>query len=78
MFESLSQLGTGGILALLIVREVLTFLGKKKGVSRDAGAQDVAYWNKDYRDAVREVNAETLGPRLERIERLLERVIERP
>jgi len=33
MVDSILQLGTGGILALLLVREVLTFLAKKKGDS---------------------------------------------
>jgi len=34
--ESLTQLGVGGVLAFLIIKEVLGFLGKKNAGSRDA------------------------------------------
>lgn len=73
------QLGTGGLLALMVIREVLAFLAKRKnGNGHNAGEMAPSYWTKDYRDAVREVTAEQIAPRLERIERQLERLLERP
>jgi hypothetical protein len=33
MEEALTQVGVGGVLAILIIREVFTFMGRKKNVN---------------------------------------------
>ena len=50
MNETLTQLGIGGIFALLIIREVLTFLKAKKenGKNGAAGERSVEYWQQQF------------------------------
>lgn len=67
------QLGAGGILALLVIREVLAFLGKRKnGNGSKAGDMDPAFWKHEFRDAVKD----SVGEQLDRIERSLDRISE--
>jgi hypothetical protein len=46
--EPLMQIGIGGVFALLIIREVLTFLKAKKGNGGAAGERTVEYWQQQF------------------------------
>ena len=53
----MTEIGVGGILALLIIREVLTFLKTRKMSSRPNTAGDLSpdYWQGEQRKAMTEV-----------------------
>lgn len=59
------------MLAILVIREVLTFLAKRKnGNGHKSGELDPAYWQREFRAAVKD----SVGEQLDRIERHLERL----
>lgn len=66
MPDVLMQLGVGGIVALLVIREVLGFLNKRKEngqkKERVAGEMSPEFWQADYRKAVTEVVASIVVP----------------
>lgn len=54
------QIGVGGIFALMVIKEVLTFIlnfsrNKKNGNGKIAGDQSIEYWQAEQRKAVIEV-----------------------
>jgi hypothetical protein len=53
--EAIAQVGVGGALALLIVREVLAFLKGRNGKTpTSAGDKSVEFWQMEYRKATDE------------------------
>lgn len=74
MGEVLSQLGVGGLLALLLVREVLGFLGKRKAASNGGhDTKEIPAWfvNEKFVQVV-----ERITRTLENQEKLLERLLQ--
>ena len=58
MTDTMTQLGIGGIVALLIIREVLRFLRSRNGSSSSpagsSGSQSIEFWQAEIRKAVSE------------------------
>ena len=48
------QIGVGGTFAILVIREVLTFVSKKSKPNGTSGEKDPAYWQMEFRDAVKQ------------------------
>ncbi len=68
------QLGTGGLFALLVVREVLSFLREKGRVLNGSGGKPVDFWRLELRTAVNEGLATTLKPLIETQVQLLREI----
>lgn len=65
MNDALLQLGVGGILAILVIREVLGFLRRRNadGVGL-AGEQSVDYWRRQHYEAARQATVDVMTPML--------------
>ena len=76
--DNLTQIGVGGILALLIIREVLRFLAgrKPKPDNGSAGTKSVEFWQAQQRTAVREVLGDLIAPFLATQTDILRRIQE--
>ena len=72
MGDSLTQLMAGGALAIIILREVFTFLGKQKRNGK-SGELDPAYWQREFRAAVKDAIREDMNRIESKVDRLLER-----
>lgn len=56
MGETLTQIGVGGVFALLVIREVLSFLkSRKNGSTKLAGELTSDYWQAEQRKATSEI-----------------------
>lgn len=62
--EPILQIGVGGVLALLIIREVLRFLKQRQPASGavSAGAQSPEYWQAEQRKAITDVVVSIVVP----------------
>lgn len=55
------DVGIGGLLALLVLREVFNFLKtKKNGKPTTAGEQSVEFWREQIRDLILQILAQTI------------------
>ena len=79
MSDSFLQIGAGGILAIMVIREVFGFMSKRK-TNGSSGERDPEYWKSEFRKAVRE-EVEPLAERsreeLREIKTLIQRLLER-
>ena len=65
MTEALTQVGVGGIFAVILIREVLGFLAKRKNSQTVlAGEMPPEYWQAEQRKAITEVMVTTIVPLL--------------
>ena len=64
MADNLTQIGVGGIFALLVIREVLAFLNVRKQANgrMTAGEHTAEFWQADQRKAVAETISITVLP----------------
>jgi hypothetical protein len=78
MNETITQLGIGGVLALLIIREVLGFLkAKKNGVGGNhSGEKSVEFWRGQIRQTMSDVVAAELLPAIQEQTHILEDIRE--
>ena len=78
LIDNLTQIGVGGILALLIIREVLKFLTdrKTKPDNGSAGTKSVEFWQHQQRLAVRDVLTDLISPFLSAQTEILRRINE--
>ena len=60
--QALLQVGVGGILAILIIREVLNFLRARPDASDRAGDASPEYWQAEARKAMTEVMVTIIVP----------------
>lgn len=61
------------MLALLVIREVLAFLAKRKnGNGHSSGEQPLSYWQQEFRLAVKDSIREDMNRLEAKIDRLLE------
>lgn len=67
------QLGAGGLLALLILREVFSFL-RDRGRNGASGAKPVDFWRLEFRSAINEGMTSTLKPLIETQVQLLREI----
>ena len=76
--DHLIQLGIGGALAILMIREVFKFLTdrKQKNGNGSAGTKSVEFWQAQQRMAVREVLTELISPFLTTQTEILRRIHE--
>ena len=74
--STLTQLGVGGIFAILVIRMVLEFLGRQKRTN-GAGERPVEFWQQEHRKNVHEVVQHDIGEPLKRIEAKLDRLLDR-
>ena len=75
--DHLIQLGIGGALAILIIREVFKFLtDRKQKENGSAGTKSVEFWQAQQRTAVREVLTELISPFLTTQTEILRRIHE--
>lgn len=54
------NVGIGGLLALLILREVFGFLKSKRNSKPTAGEQSVEFWREQFRDLMLQVVEQTI------------------
>ena len=79
MGDGITELGVGGIFAILVIRIVLEFLGKSKRNGK-SGEMDPAYWKHEFRTAVRDEvapMAERTREELREIKSMLGKVLDR-
>jgi hypothetical protein len=54
------DVGIGGLLALLVLREVFNFLKSKKNGKPTAGEQSIEFWREQMRDLILQILAQTI------------------
>jgi hypothetical protein len=54
------DVGMGGLLALLVLREVFNFLKAKKNGRSSAGDQSVEFWREQLRELILQIMAQTI------------------
>lgn len=75
----LTEIGVGGIFAILVIRMVLEYLGKEKRNGK-SGEKDPAYWQQEFRAAVDDETAEhfrEIKEHFREIKALLGKVLDR-
>lgn len=74
--NTLTQLGLGGVIAVLIIREVLGFLAKKRttDLNSTSGYKSVEYWQQSIRSLVEAAIDAKLSPTLAEHSRLLREI----
>jgi hypothetical protein len=80
MSDNLTQIGIGGIFALMVIREVLGFLKKKNPASGDnghSGTMPVSFWREQFRQIISEVINNEFKTRDETIRRIIREEIGR-
>jgi hypothetical protein len=71
--EAVTQLMAGGALAVIVLREVFAFLGKhKRNGNSKSGEMDPAFWQREFRAAVKDAIREDLHRIEDKINRLLD------
>jgi hypothetical protein len=59
------EVGIGGLLALLVLREVFGFLKTKRNGRSTAGEQSVEYWREQIRELVVQILSQTIARALD-------------
>jgi hypothetical protein len=54
------DVGIGGLLALLVLREVFSFLKSRKNGKPTAGEQSIEFWREQIRDLIIQILAQTI------------------
>lgn len=74
MDSLLTQLGVGGIFALLIIKEVFNFLAKRKTNGNASGERPVEYWAVAIRSFVAQELSEKVVPDLIENRRIMQQI----
>ena len=62
--DTLAQLGIGGVVAILVIREVLKFLARPKNGNggQSAGQKSVEFWQNEHRTTIKDSMNDILRP----------------
>jgi hypothetical protein len=78
LLSGVTQIGVGGMFALLLLRETFAFINKRGNGNgngkTDSGAQSVAFWQLEIRNAVNESVSQQIVPHLQAQTRVLEEI----
>lgn len=74
MNDQLTQLGLGGLVAYLVIKEVLNFLSKRKNGRAENGAsgeKSTSYWRETIREIIEQAIKDSMSKRNEDIRNIL-------